>query len=205
MESAFNQIDVNGDGLITREEIKEAFERMEIEISDNELIQLMDRIDVDRSNEISISEFSQMTALKLHLLAQGLAEARNTTIMAKPKPKVNRSSMSELWRRVSTRNSSGDGGERRVVSATSLIAMLAKPSRNSSVEGRPSGRLSQGDGSSWSIRKSSLKYNLPIHSAQAKVNGRWRKIGVAASFAGETPIDSPAESEASPVTKAPPS
>ena len=79
---------------------------MDIEMDTNELIQLMDRVDVDRSNEISIDEFSKMTALKLHLLAQGLAEAKNTSIVAKaPKPKLNRTAMSEIWRRVSTRTS----------------------------------------------------------------------------------------------------
>tara|TARA_B110001452_G_scaffold214334_1_gene185237 strand:- start:271 stop:1104 length:834 start_codon:yes stop_codon:yes gene_type:complete len=212
MESAFSQIDVNGDGLITREEIKEAFERMDIEIETNELIQLMDRVDVDRSNEISIDEFSNMSALKLHLLAQGLAEAKNTSIMAKaPKPKPNRSAMSEIWKRVSTRTSHGD--ERRVVSATSLIAMLGKPSRNSAAEGSLSGRLSQGGGGLWSRMsqgdggrtsqgdgglRSSLMYSMRVHSAQAKV-------GATASLAGgKASTETPTESEASPVTPRPP-
>ena len=156
MKAAFNQIDADGDGHITRGEIKMAFERMDIEVSDNEMIQLFDRVDVDRSNEISLAEFSMVTALKLHLLAQGLAEAKK-----EPKPKIRRKSMSEIWKSVVVHLGCSDSGERKVVTAGSLIAMLSKPSRRSSTDpdhcsSRRSSRASQGDITLWSTRWSSL-------------------------------------------------
>jgi calcium-dependent protein kinase len=65
MHKAFNQLDVNNDGRLSREEIKTGYKKiMGIEISDQEVNEIMARVDTDNSGYIDYNEYIAATTNK---------------------------------------------------------------------------------------------------------------------------------------------
>ena len=136
MAAAFREIDTDNDGRLTKQEIREAFAKTEMNVGEEELILLMGRIDVDRGGDISLEEFSRLSALKLHLLAQGLAEEGANEWHAGPRRSLRTSARlravaSAAWRRVGPRASTGQAaGGKQVVKAMDLVSLFASKQKD---------------------------------------------------------------------------
>ena len=111
-------------------------------IDEQDLMQLMQRVDLDGNGSISFDEFQRLLALRLHLLAQGLI-ARQSIIYDRPQSsnllgKLRGAGRAALFatrssvRRVSTGAvSAGYTGARRIsVSADAASAVLSRSGRN---------------------------------------------------------------------------
>ncbi|GMI64685.1 CALMODULIN LIKE 7, ROOT HAIR SPECIFIC 1 [Hibiscus trionum] len=60
LKKIFQMFDKNGDGAITKKELNDSLENMGIFISDGELTQMIERIDVNEDMCIDIDEFSEL-------------------------------------------------------------------------------------------------------------------------------------------------
>lgn len=56
---AFKACDVNGDGIVTKEEIRRLLDSRGYYVTDNEVSTLMEKFDKDRDGKISYSEFME--------------------------------------------------------------------------------------------------------------------------------------------------
>lgn len=70
IEKTFKQIDVNNDGKLSREELHVGFsEYMSVDLSNEELDDLMNKADVDRSGYIDYSEFITVASNRSKILS----------------------------------------------------------------------------------------------------------------------------------------
>ena len=60
MEAIFKQFDIDGNNMITKENIKEAMSKMGREISDEEIVEIFRKHDSSGDQAISIDEFKKM-------------------------------------------------------------------------------------------------------------------------------------------------
>ena len=100
MQAAFSKFDVNGDGSvrcspphprrcrrpdparaprpqITKDELAKALTSLEMDASEEAVMQMMQRIDKDSSGTITLDEFSSIVAWQLQLLASGLGSRKS--------------------------------------------------------------------------------------------------------------------------------
>ncbi len=75
LADAFSLLDTNGDGKLSQSEIAAAFQKLEIAASEQDLLQLMRRVDADSSGEVDYAEFESMVSWRLHKLGEALVEA----------------------------------------------------------------------------------------------------------------------------------
>ncbi|VDM97382.1 unnamed protein product [Thelazia callipaeda] len=64
LKAVFDELDVNGDGFITRSELRTAFQRMGHNLSDSDIKAIYNQVDVNRDGKINLEEFCQMMARK---------------------------------------------------------------------------------------------------------------------------------------------
>ena len=63
-------MDIDGSLALISSEVENAMNKLGIEIDSQELMQLMQRVDLNGDGQISFDEFQKVTALKLHLMSQ---------------------------------------------------------------------------------------------------------------------------------------
>lgn len=98
IKAAFDLIDVDGSGTITKHEVQFAMQSLGMGVDEQELMLLMQRIDSNHDDVISLAEFSKVAALRLHLLAQGIAEMRECELGDEQQRRRQRTSFID-WRR----------------------------------------------------------------------------------------------------------
>jgi hypothetical protein len=105
MQAAFSKFDIDGDGSvrcspphprrcrrpdparaprpqITKDELAKALTSLEMDASEEAVMQMMQRIDKDSSGTITLDEFSSIVAWQLQLLANGLGSRKS--LVAEP-------------------------------------------------------------------------------------------------------------------------
>uniref|UniRef100_A0A914VLC1 EF-hand domain-containing protein n=1 Tax=Plectus sambesii TaxID=2011161 RepID=A0A914VLC1_9BILA len=64
LRSVFEELDVDGDGHITRSELRTAFERMGHSLNDEEIKAIYRQVDINQDGKINFDEFCQMMTRK---------------------------------------------------------------------------------------------------------------------------------------------
>jgi len=64
LQKAFKEFDANGDGFISREELRYAMTRLGESLSDKELDEMVDAADVNKDGKINYAEFASMYSLQ---------------------------------------------------------------------------------------------------------------------------------------------
>ena len=66
MKNKFMSMDQDGDGLLTKQELKQGLKQQGFVFNDQELDQIFAEVDVDGNNEIDVQEFLDMISRGLH-------------------------------------------------------------------------------------------------------------------------------------------
>ncbi|KAK6111045.1 EF hand family protein [Brugia pahangi] len=64
LKAVFDELDVDGDGCITRSELRTAFQRMGHNLTDSDIKAIYNQVDVNRDGKINFDEFCQMMTRK---------------------------------------------------------------------------------------------------------------------------------------------